>query len=74
MSPFTGKPAPLIGIKRLAAEALGRFGKTVEASRFEQAYNSGRSTQVPTGRTLAVKDRVCRRIGYDGNYVVLERT
>lgn len=72
-SPLTGKPAPLIGIKRLATEALGRLGKTVTASNFEIAYNSGRSTQVPTGRTLAVKDRVRRRIGYDGNYVILER-
>ena len=33
----------------------------------------GRSTQVPTGRTLAVKEWARRRIGYDGNYVVLER-
>lgn len=73
VSPFSGKPAPLIGIRRLAAEALGRLGKTVGISSFDQAYNSGRSTQVPTGRTLAVKDRVRRRIGYDGNYVVLER-
>jgi hypothetical protein len=73
VSPFSGKPAPLVGIRRLAVEALGRLGKAVEISSFDQAYNSGRSTQVPTGRTLAVKDRVRRRIGYDGNYVVLER-
>jgi hypothetical protein len=73
VSPFSGKPAPLVGIRRLAAEALGRLGKSVDASSFDQAYNSGRSTQVPTGRTLAVKDRVRRRIGYDGKYVVLER-
>ena len=72
-SPFSGKPAPLVGIKRLAAEALGRLGKSVEPSSFERSYNAGRSTQVPTGRTLAVKDRFSRRIGYDGNYVVLER-
>lgn len=72
-SPFTGKPAPIIGIKRLATEALGRLGKSVVSSQLETAYNSGRSTQVPTGRTIAVKDRVCRRIGYDGKYVVLER-
>jgi hypothetical protein len=72
-SPFSGKPAPLVGIKRLAAEALGRLGKAVEPSSFERSYNAGRSTQVPTGRILAVKDRVTRRIGYDGNYVVLER-
>ncbi|MBK8631503.1 MAG: hypothetical protein IPN84_15305 [Sphingomonadales bacterium] len=74
VSPFSGKSAPLVGIKRLAAEALGRLGKAVEPSSFERSYNAGRSTQVPTGRTLAVKDRVRRRIGYDGNYVVLERT
>lgn len=73
ISPLSGKPAPLIGIRRLATEALGRLGKSVEASSFDQAYRSGRSGQIPTGRTLAVKDRVRRRIGYDGNYVVLER-
>ena len=73
LSPFTGKPAPIIGIKRLATEALGRLGKKVSASSFEEAYNIGRSTQVPTGRTIAVDDRVRRRIGYDGNYVLLQR-
>ena len=73
-SPFTGKPAPLVGIKRLATEALRRLGKSVSESALETACNSGRSTQVPTGRALAVADRVTRRIGYDGNYVVFKRT
>ncbi len=73
VSPFSGKPAPMVGIRKLATEALGRLGKSAVASEAEQAYNSGRSTQVPTGRSLLVKDRVRRRIGYDGNYVVLQR-
>ena len=73
ISPFTGKPTPIIGIKRLATEALDRLGKKVSTSSIEEAYNSGRSTQVPTGRTIAVEDRVRRRIGYDGNYVLLQR-
>lgn len=73
VSPFSGKPAPVIGIRKLATEALGRLGKETVSSEAEQAYNSGRSTQVPTGRSLLVKDRVRRRIGYDGNYVVLQR-
>lgn len=73
VSPFTGKPAPVVGIKRLATEALARLGKKVSTSSFEEAYNSGRSTQVPTGRTIAVDDRVRRRIGYDGNYVLFQR-
>jgi hypothetical protein len=36
-------------------------------------YNAGRSTQVPTGRVIAVKSRISRKIGYDGNYVAFER-
>lgn len=73
MSPFSGKPAPLVGIKRLATEALERLGKSIAESSAERAYNSGHSTQVPTGRKLLVNGRVRRRIGYDGNFVVLER-
>jgi hypothetical protein len=72
-STFTGRPAPVIGIRRLASEALARLGKRTAASSFDDAYNRGRSTQVPTGRTIQVKDRVRRRIGYDGKYVILER-
>ena len=72
-SPFTGKAAPVVGIRRLASEALGRLGKKVEISSLESAYNEGRSTQVPTGRSLVVKDRVRRRIGYGGQYVAFRR-
>lgn len=74
VSPFTGKPVPIVGIKKLATEALGRLGKKVAPSSLDDAYNRGRSTQVPTGRVVAVEDRVRRKIGYDGNYVVLERS
>jgi hypothetical protein len=72
-SPSTGKPAPVVGIGRLAAEALSRLGKSVETSSFSMAYGAGKSTQVPTGRAVAVKGRVRRRIGYDGKYVAFER-
>lgn len=71
-SPLTGKAAPVVGIRTLAREAIKRLGKAVEPSSFDKAYNSGRSTQVPTGRTLTVNARIRRRIGYDGNYVVLQ--
>lgn len=72
-STFTGRPAPTVGIKRLASEALSRLGKKTAASSFDDAYNRGRSTQVPTGRAIQVKDRVRRKIGYDGKYVIFER-
>lgn len=71
-SPLTGKPVPIVGIRTLASEAIRRLGKSVEPSRFDTAYNSGRSAQVPTGRTLTVNARIRRRIGYDGHYVVLQ--
>jgi hypothetical protein len=73
VSPLTGRPAPLIGIKRLATEALSRLGKEVSPSTFENAYNSGRSSQVPTGRTIMVNGRVQRRIEKDGHYVIFQR-
>lgn len=73
VSPFTGEPAPVVGIRRLAREALSRLGKEVAPSGYEAAYNEKRSTQVPTGRAVTIKDRVSRRIGYDGKYVVFER-
>lgn len=71
-SPLTGKPVPIVGIRILASEAIRRLGKSVEPSCFDTAYNSGRSAQVPTGRTMTVNARVRRRIGYDGHYVVLQ--
>lgn len=71
-SPLTGKPVPVVGIRTLASEAIRRLGKSVEPSRFDTAYKSGRSAQVPTGRTLTVNARIRRRIGYDGHYVVLQ--
>jgi hypothetical protein len=73
-SRLTGKPAPLVGIKALASEALKLLGYKVSPSSLEQSYNRGRSTQVPTGRTIAVEKRPRRRIGYDGKFVVFERT
>jgi len=72
VSPMTGKPAPIVGIRTLASEAIARLGKSANPSRLDEAYNSGRSTQVPTGRTLTVNAKIRRRIGYDGHYVFLQ--
>nr|WP_315456920.1 DUF6088 family protein [uncultured Sphingorhabdus sp.] len=72
-SRLIGKPAPLVGIKTLATEALVRLGYKVVPSSLEKNYNQGRSTQVPSGRMVAVNKMPRRRIGYDGKYVVFER-
>lgn len=72
-STLTGKPAPLIGIRALATEALELLDYKVFPSSHEKNYNAGKTTQVPTGRVLAVDKMPRRRIGYDDIYVVFER-
>ena len=73
-SPLSGKTIPKKNLPALAAEALERLNVEMTISSSAQAYNAGLTTQVPTGRVIAVKGRVSRRIGYDGKYVTFERT
>ena len=72
-APSNGRPIPNKGFRAMAAEALDRLGIETEPTRLEQAYNAGRTTQVPSGRVVAVKKRVRRKIGYDGIFVGFER-
>jgi hypothetical protein len=71
-SPFDGKPVPPNGLGTLT-EALERLGVEVLPTRLQRAYNEGKTTQVPTGRVVAVRERVRRRVGYDGVYLKFER-
>lgn len=72
-SPFDGTPSPVKGIQVLATEALDRLGIESAPTRFELAYNSGKTTQVPSGRVVAVRKRIRRKIGYNGTFVSFER-
>jgi len=71
-SPFTGELLPRLSLPRLAKEALERLKVETAPSQMEQEYNTGKSTQVPTGRLIAVKGRISRKIGYNGAYVSFE--
>jgi len=73
VSPFDGQIIPQKNLPQLAKEALERLGLKTAPSRLEREYNAGRSTQVPTGRLIAVRGRVSRKIGYNGAYVSYER-
>lgn len=73
ISPIYGTNIPQQSLPKLAREALERIGIETTASRMEKDYNAGISTQVPTGRLIAVKGRVSRKIGYNGAYVSFER-
>jgi hypothetical protein len=67
-----GEPVPVKGLASLK-EALKRVGVETLPTRLEQAYNDGRTTQVPTGRVVAVRRRVRRSIGYNGVNLSFER-
>lgn len=72
-SPLSGRNVPAKPLPMLSREALARLNVETLPSRFAQANSAGTSTQVPTGRVIAVKGRIARRIGYDGKYVSFER-
>ena len=71
-SSLTGELIPVAPLPELAKEALERLGVETAPSRLEKDYNAGLTTQVPTGRMIAVKGRVSRKIGYGGAYVSYE--
>ena len=72
-SSLTGSVVPVKALPTLAREALLKIGAEVKPSSAEQAYDSGESMQVPTGRVVGVKGRVSRKIGYGGNSIMIER-
>ncbi|MGS2724133.1 DUF6088 family protein [Porticoccus sp. GXU_MW_L64] len=71
-SSVSGKTIPEKGLPDLAREALIKLGVTLKQSSGEREYNSGNTTQVPTGRVIGVKGRISRKIGYNGKYITLE--
>ena len=72
-SPLSGKTIPAKPLPMLAAEALRRLNVETAPASFTRAYNEGATTQIPTGRVIAVKGRISRKIGYDGKYATFER-
>lgn len=72
VSVVSGKRVPQKPLPSLAKEALERLGVETAPSSLEKEYNAGRTTQVPTGRVIAVRGRISRKIGYNGTFVVYE--
>jgi len=73
VSRFSGRITLARNLPEIATEALRRLGIETCPSTLESDYNAGRSTQVPTGRLIGIKNRIRRRIGYNGTYVSYER-
>ncbi len=73
LSVLDGTPTPTKGLRELATEILGRLGIETAPTKLEQAYNAGKTTQVPTGRVIGVRGRIRRKISYNGYPLSYER-
>lgn len=71
-SPISGKPVPPKGLTTLT-EAVVRLGYKTMPTRLEQDYSAGKTTQVPTGRVVAVQGRLRRKLSYNGIALSYER-
>ena len=72
-SSLTGNLIPVKPLTELAREALTEKLKiTVVATGDVAKYNDGRTTQVPTGRVIAVKGRISRKMAFDGKSIKLQ--
>jgi len=70
---LTGKLIPIRPLPELAKEAINeKLNATVVIAKDVMRYNSGKTTQVPTGRVIAVKGRVSRKMSYDGKSIKLQ--
>ena len=68
--PILYSPNGFIGAAR---QALTKLGVQWEPTEAEQAYNEGRSTQVPVNPVVRVKGRFSRQLRYGNTELVLER-
>ncbi len=71
-SSLTGKLIPVKSLPELAKEALSDKLKVkvkVVRSTDLEWYNAGGTTQIPTGRVIAVKGRVSRKMAYGGKSI-----
>ncbi|WP_343702081.1 DUF6088 family protein [Chitinophaga sp.] len=74
VSKVNGKILPAEPLPILAKRALTRLGIKTVPTKAERDYANGRSTQVPTGRMIGVKNRITRKIGYNDARIYYERT
>ncbi len=72
-SSVSGTIVPEKPLPELAKGLLKKLDVKVAPSSAERAYNSGTTTQVPTGRVIGVKGRIVRRIGFNGRYISFEK-
>jgi hypothetical protein len=71
---ISGKPIPVQPLEVLGPQALTKLGVRPGQSLQTAAYNSGLTAQVPTGVVVNIgKQRISRKIGFNGKFLQYER-
>jgi Family of unknown function (DUF6088) len=73
VSRLTGKPLLNASFLGSVKQVLNKLGVTWEPTKFQNAYNEGRSTQVPVNPILRIKGRFSRKLS-SGNAVFMRES
>lgn len=73
VSPLDGRPTLPKSLNSLVVEAMKKLGIPTVPTVTERGYNEGKTTQVPTGRTIGVRKRVRRHIEFNGYTMSFEQ-
>ncbi len=73
-SSITGNPVPVEPLVDIGITALSKLGIDARPNSGTVDYTAGRTTQMPMAEALSVgKARVCRKIGFGGKTLRLDR-
>lgn len=72
VSTYSGEVLLKGGFKQTICEALSKLGYNWAPSRAEEDYNSGRSTQIPIGNAIKLKERFRRKLSLDSMELIYE--
>lgn len=64
VSAYTGKILPFTDLRTIAEATLDKLGVSVLPTKYEIAYNTKQSTQVPNGFVVGVDKRMSRKLSY----------
>lgn len=72
---FTNQPmiSAVGGFRQVAYEALKRLGVNFELSELEKQYQEG-STQIPAKAQVLINDRFQRKMSYNGQMLIMDKT
>lgn len=73
ISSVTNNLIPEKDLRSLALEVLDKLNIKVSKTNYEELYMKEKSTQLSTGRVIAVRSRISRKIGFNGNYIQFSR-